>query len=107
MVTGSSLAAEDDSARSVVTARSVFDPVVGSNHVEHIEQLSLVLVYTFDLAIKERIGIHTQIYAAPLVLLRDNRTELLFIGAFYFPPLLQKSGLIGQRYQFLQLEKVG
>ena len=68
------LAADEHRARHEAPARVALDAVVLRDHVEHVEQLPLVLVQTLHLEVEQRVRVQLQ-----AVLLLEVARELLLV----------------------------
>ena len=101
-VTGRGLAADQHAAIDPALGIAGMDAVVQVNHVQHIEQLALVLVDALDLDIEHRGRIE---HHAGVML--NHIGQALLVGQANSPPALLEGRIVSQRLELRQALQIG
>ncbi len=93
---------KDIDAWHPIRLRIGLDTVVSGDHMQHVEQLTFVLVNTLDLHIKQRVRVehHVQILRHPV----GQPTLVLILGDRHF---FNKRRIVDLRLQLAQLAEIG
>ena len=101
MIAGGSLRAEDKGPGIEIHFRMLLDLIVQIDHMQDVQQLSLVLMQTFDLYIKD--GVRVYFHA---VMLQDILGQTFFVAIFNVHEFLQRFLIIRIDLQLADLGKI-